>query len=150
MFILLSATLPFNVFPSRLQWWQCGGGDQSDSAMSLSGWKGNCFKGDQTAKSEAATGEREGSPRPWEHLTPPPHPSILNTPPCFHLASRSCMANAIAITASSFSCSLSSSFLPSFKAPLGSLFRNYNHSGFRQFDQMLGLHVRIEKGGGGV
>ncbi len=39
--------------------------------------------------------------------------------------------------------SLPSSFLSSFKAPLGSLFRNYNHSGFRQFDQMQGLHVRI-------
>lgn len=62
------------------------------------------------------------------------------------------MPNAIAITASySFFfflplLPLPSSFLFSFKAPLGSLFRNYNRSGFRQFDQMQGPHVRIGEG----
>lgn len=82
-------------------WWCCGGGDQSDFVMSLSRWKGNCFKGDQTAESEATTSKREGSTPPREHLTPPSHPSILHTPPCSLLASSYCMPNAIAITASS-------------------------------------------------
>lgn len=108
---------------------------------------------DQTAESEAATSEREGSTPPREHLTLPPHPSFLHSSPCSDLASSSCMPIAIAITGSSSffsSPALPSSFLPSFKATLGSLFRNYNRSGFRQFDQMQGLHVRIGKEEGAV
>lgn len=137
--------------------WSRGGGggvlgDWSDSVMSLSRWKGNCFKGVLTAESEAATSEREGSTPPREHLTPPPHAFIFHTPHCSHLASSSCMPNAIAITAFSFfffNPTLPSSFHPSIKVPLSSLFRNYNRSGFRQFDQLQGLHVRTGKRGGG-
>lgn len=114
LFLWAPSTFVYLLFPSAFfslgwsralsewRWWRCGGGDRSDSVMSLSRWKGNCFKGDQTAESEAATSEREGSTPPREHLTPPPHPSILHTPPCSHLASSSCMPNAIAITAGFF------------------------------------------------
>ncbi|CAB1450961.1 unnamed protein product [Pleuronectes platessa] len=108
----------FAVLAGDLRCWRgragWGGGDRRDSVMSLS----------RRALNTAP---------PSIH---PPHPSLRSP--------SSCVLNAIAITASSFlffalsSPALPSSFLPSFKAPLGSLFRNYNCSGFRQFDQMQG------------
>lgn len=130
--------------------------------MSLSRLKGNCFKGDQTGR-EAATSSREGSTPPRQHLTPPPHPSVH---PSLHPSSRRPPQPPPPLTDPACPMPLPSlppapsTYFPttprlvllcpppsplSFKAPLGSLFRNYNRSGFRQFDQMRCLHVRIGK-----
>lgn len=53
-FLFLIAFCSLGWSPALLEWRWCGGGDRRDSLMSLSRWKGNCFKGDQT-ESEAAT-----------------------------------------------------------------------------------------------